>query len=83
MAVARLGVRCLQSKQTSLEHKYDPITQADYFALFAYFNTRRDAGLDGNGGVNPLPYLQAKTMLKTGEESGLKKTHSPGESAMG
>ncbi len=27
------------------EHKYDPITQKDYYALFAYFNNNNDAGI--------------------------------------
>ncbi|MDQ3623935.1 MAG: DUF1549 domain-containing protein, partial [Verrucomicrobiota bacterium] len=43
------------------DHKYDPITQRDYFSLYAYFNTLSDVGLDGNGGVNPRPFVQART----------------------
>lgn len=68
-AVLGLTLGCAQCH----DHKYDPITQADYFSLFAYFNTLGDFGLDGNGGVNPRPHLQAKTVLKTGEEPGLKR----------
>jgi len=68
-AVLGLTLACAQCH----DHKYDPITQADYFSLFAYFNTLGDVGLDGNGGVNPRPHLQAKTVLKTGEVPGLKK----------
>ena len=29
------------------DHKYDPITQKDFYRLFAFFNTIRDMGLDG------------------------------------
>ena len=29
------------------DHKYDPISQKDYYGLFAYFNTLEDNGLDG------------------------------------
>ncbi len=48
-------------------HKFDPITQKDYFQMFAFFNTLGDAGLDGNGGNNPGPSMKAKTVLKTDE----------------
>ena len=55
------------------DHKYDPITQKDYYGLFAYFNTLNDIGLDGNSGVNPRPYVQAKTVLQTGEEDEIRQ----------
>ncbi len=29
------------------DHKYDPITQQEYYRIFAFFNTIRDMGLDG------------------------------------
>ena len=35
------------------DHKFDPISQKDYFQTFAFFNSLSDKGLDGNGGVNP------------------------------
>lgn len=68
-AVLGLTLACAQCH----DHKYDPITQADYFSLFAYFNSLGDAGLDGNAGINPKPFMQARTVLKTGEEPVLKK----------
>lgn len=68
-AVLGLTVGCAQCH----DHKYDPITQRDYYRLFAYFNSVSDIGLDGNGGVNPRPFMQAKTVLQTGEEEGLRK----------
>jgi hypothetical protein len=37
------------------DHKFDPITQKDYFRTYAYFNSLGDKGLDGNAGVNPGP----------------------------
>jgi mono/diheme cytochrome c family protein len=37
------------------DHKYDPITQRDYYQMFAYFNGLQDRGLDGDGGVNSVP----------------------------
>ena len=68
-AVLGLTLACAQCH----DHKYDPITQADYFSLFAYFNSLGDAGLDGNAGINPKPFMQARTVLKTGEEPALQK----------
>ena len=54
------------------DHKFDPITQKEYYQLFAFFNTLEDRGLDGNGGVNPGPSVTAHTVLRTGEEPGLR-----------
>ena len=45
------------------DHKFDPISQRDYFQFFAFFNTTSDKGLDGNSGINSQPRYDAKTML--------------------
>jgi Protein of unknown function (DUF1553)/Protein of unknown function (DUF1549)/Planctomycete cytochrome C len=58
------------------DHKFDPLTQKDYYQLFAYFNTLEDKGLDGNAGVNPGPYISAKTVLRTDELDTLKQQTS-------
>jgi hypothetical protein len=71
-AVLGLTLGCAQCH----DHKYDPISQKDYYQLFAYFNTVSDIGLDGNFGVNPRPYMQTPTILKTSEVERL-----PGELA--
>ncbi|HWA99197.1 MAG TPA: PSD1 and planctomycete cytochrome C domain-containing protein [Pirellulales bacterium] len=63
-AVLGLTLGCAQCH----DHKYDPLTQRDYYRLFAYFNTVSDVGLDGNGGVDPRPYKPLHTVLRTGEE---------------
>ena len=39
------------------DHKYDPISQREYYQLFAYFNSITDRGNDGNGGVNSVPFI--------------------------
>ncbi|MBS1713077.1 MAG: PSD1 domain-containing protein [Armatimonadetes bacterium] len=39
-------------------HKYDPVTQADYYRLFAFFNSTADEPLDGNL-FTPDPVLRA------------------------
>ena len=54
------------------DHKYDPITQREYFQIFAFYNSLSDKGHDGDGGVNPGPRIQARTILRTGEESALE-----------
>ena len=39
------------------DHKYDPISQRDYYRFFAYFNTITDKGNDGDGGINSVPFV--------------------------
>ena len=31
------------------DHKYDPISQKDFYRFFAFFNTVAEKGLDGKG----------------------------------
>lgn len=45
------------------DHKFDPITQVDYYRFFAYFNTLDDRGLDGDGGRNASPTIKATSIL--------------------
>jgi hypothetical protein len=68
-AILGLTLGCAQCH----DHKFDPITQRDYYQLYAYFNTLSDIGLDGNAGINSRPIYEAKTVLETGEEPALKK----------
>ena len=42
------------------DHKYDPISQKDYYRLYAFFNSTKDAPLDGNDRV-PAPVIRAAT----------------------
>ncbi|MGD2018877.1 MAG: PSD1 and planctomycete cytochrome C domain-containing protein [Planctomycetota bacterium] len=39
------------------DHKYDPISQREYYRFFAYFNSITDRGNDGDGGVNSVPFI--------------------------
>ena len=41
-------------------HKFDPIKQADYYGLYAYFDSTQDDPLDGNIALPP-PYTRAST----------------------
>ncbi|MBB3208477.1 hypothetical protein FHS27_004306 [Rhodopirellula rubra] len=49
------------------DHKYDPISQKEYYQFLAFFNELDDHGLDGDGGRNSGPTLNAVTVLKTQE----------------
>ncbi|MBO9595970.1 MAG: PSD1 domain-containing protein [Niabella sp.] len=53
------------------DHKYDPISQKDYYQLFAFFNTSKEQGLEGlvNSGPAKTPILtltsdDTKTLLR-------------------
>jgi len=48
-----LSVACGQCH----DHKYDPITQKDYYRLFAFFNNVPENGLDGRTGNSP-PFVK-------------------------
>ncbi|HZN37940.1 MAG TPA: PSD1 and planctomycete cytochrome C domain-containing protein [Planctomycetota bacterium] len=67
-AVLGITMACAQCH----DHKFDPITQQDYYSLFAYFNTSSEAALDGDGGVDPKPFVAAHSVLSTGEEDDLR-----------
>jgi cytochrome c553 len=55
------------------DHKYDPITQRDYYSLFAFFNSIDEYGLYNDTAHVPTPSLllptpdQEKTMTATAE----------------
>ncbi len=51
-----LTMRCGQCH----DHKYDPITQKDYYRFFAFFHNVPEKGLDGQTG-NAAPFIQAPT----------------------
>jgi len=51
-----LTVGCTQCH----DHKFDPITQKEFYQLFAYFNNVPENGLDGSKG-NAAPVLAAAT----------------------
>ena len=45
------------------DHKFDPISQEDYYKFFAFFNTIEDKGLDGDKGINSAPSMMASSPL--------------------
>lgn len=65
------------------DHKFDPISQRDFYRLFAFFNNVPESGLDGSKG-NAAPLLripspdQEKTLAKLdGELAAAKKAYAP------
>jgi mono/diheme cytochrome c family protein len=51
-----LSVGCSQCH----DHKFDPLTQKDYYRLYAFFNNVPEKGLDGQTGNSP-PFLKLPT----------------------
>jgi len=51
-----LTVGCAQCH----DHKYDPISQTEYYQLFAYFNSTAEAAMDGNA-LAPAPSIRVMT----------------------
>ena len=64
-----LTVGCAQCH----DHKYDPISQQEYYQLYAFFNQLDENGLDGDWGQNAAPSISAKTVLRTDEIETLDK----------
>lgn len=52
------------------DHKYDPISQEEYFKFFAFFNTIDEKGLDGQRG-NAVPNLPLPTKQQQSEQQRL------------
>ncbi len=49
-----LSVECAKCH----DHKYDPISQKDYYSLFAFFNSVPEAGLIPRYGAVPEPFIE-------------------------
>src|SRR5690606_28958674 len=63
-----LTVGCAQCH----DHKYDPISQRDYYRFFAYFNTITDKGNDGNAGINSVPFVPVFDEAQQAERARLR-----------
>jgi hypothetical protein len=63
-----LTVACAQCH----DHKYDPITQKDYYRFYAFFNNVPEKGLDGSKG-NAEPVLHVPNEEQAATEARLKK----------
>lgn len=67
-AVLGLTLSCAQCH----DHKFDPISQRDYYRLFAFLNQTSEPAHGGDGGVNAAPVATLKSVLVTGEEQALR-----------
>ena len=63
------------------DHKYDPISQKDYYRFFAFFNTIPEKGLDGNRG-NALPILEMPTAEQASQAAWLQQAIAEHEAAL-
>ncbi|MEM9281910.1 MAG: DUF1553 domain-containing protein [Verrucomicrobiota bacterium] len=54
-----LSMECAQCH----DHKYDPISQKEYFQFYAYFNNTTDPGMQTRRG-NQLPFVEVLTELE-------------------
>ncbi|MEM6801967.1 MAG: DUF1549 domain-containing protein, partial [Bacteroidota bacterium] len=76
-ALMGITVECAQCH----DHKYDPISQEDYYSLYAYFNNNNDAGIvPYNGEAAPTVMLPTKEEEETWDN--LKKAMKALEDAM-
>ncbi|MBL8842691.1 MAG: PSD1 domain-containing protein [Planctomycetes bacterium] len=67
-AVLGLTVGCAQCH----DHKFDPLTQRDYYALFDFFARTSEPAHGGDGGMNAPPTAKVRSVLVTGEEEALR-----------
>jgi hypothetical protein len=63
------------------DHKYDPISQKDYYRFFAFFNTVPEKGLDGSKG-NAAPILEMPTAEQASEAAWLQQAIANHEAAL-
>jgi Protein of unknown function (DUF1553)/Protein of unknown function (DUF1549)/Concanavalin A-like lectin/glucanases superfamily/Planctomycete cytochrome C len=63
------------------DHKYDPISQKDYYRFFAFFNTIAEKGLDGKNG-NAAPVLEMPTAAQASEIAWLQQSIAEHEAAL-
>ncbi len=55
------------------DHKFDPISQKEYYEFFSFFNELSDKGNDGNAGINAGPKIDARTSIPDTEVEELRK----------
>jgi hypothetical protein len=54
------------------DHKYDPVTQKEFYQLYAFFNTAADAAMDGNA-LAPPPIMKVAQTEQLSELQTLEK----------
>ncbi|HYL77281.1 MAG TPA: DUF1553 domain-containing protein [Bryobacteraceae bacterium] len=63
------------------DHKYDPISQREFYRFYAFFNTIPEKGLDGRKG-NAEPIAQLPTPEQAADQSRLKQELAAAERAL-
>ena len=63
------------------DHKFDPISQKDYYRFFAFFNTIAEKGLDGKSG-NAAPILEMPTAAQASQVAWLQQSVAEHEAAV-
>jgi Protein of unknown function (DUF1553)/Protein of unknown function (DUF1549)/Planctomycete cytochrome C len=67
------------------DHKYDPITQKEFYGLFAYFNSIDESGVlgpEGKNGVNTPPLLRVPDEIQSAELARLNAEVAKAEAAV-
>ncbi len=62
-------------------HKYDPVTQAEFYSLNAFFNSIDEDGKAGGGAKPYLAYESPKTARAVAEAQALVESRKPAEAA--
>jgi hypothetical protein len=55
------------------DHKYDPLTQREFYQLFAYFNQLPEKGIDGGKQKNAAPELRLPTAEQAAQQERLQQ----------
>ena len=63
------------------DHKYDPLTQKDFYQFYAFFNNVPEKGLDGQTG-NAVPYIKAPTPEQETQLAAFSRTMGEVETAL-
>ncbi len=67
------------------DHKYDPISQKEFYGLFAYFNSNEESGVlgpEGKNGVNTPPLLRVPDETQAAELARLEGEVAKAEAAV-
>ena len=64
------------------DHKYDPVSQADYYRLYAFFNNVPESGKDGVRDRNPVPFLRVPSAEQESRLEMLERDLQTSEAAL-